>query len=142
MTWTYTSTDISLSRDKVRLTIGDTDSGDQILQDEEIAYALTLSSDVRSASVYAAEFAAAKYTRLADKSMGDLSISYSQKADSYLELAGRLRRSVATGALPYFGGISISGKDSREADTDRVKPAFTVDMLDDTQIADSDEDDA
>lgn len=142
MTWTYTSTDLTADRDKVRTYIGDTDPSDQLLSDEQIAFALTEAGPVRSASALACEWIAAKFARQADKSVGDMSITYSQKAAQYTDLAQRLRREATVLALPYFGGISQSAKDTREADTDRVKPAFTTTMLDDPQLSSATDDDS
>ena len=134
MTWTYTSP-LSGDRDKVRTYIGDTDTTDQLLSDEQIAFALTEEGTVRAASAIAAEWIAALFSRKADKSVGDLSISYSQRAAQYTALAVRLRGRSSRLALPYFGGISETTKDTREDDSDRVEPAFTVDMLDDPAVS-------
>ena len=80
MSWTY-SRDPSVSdRDKVRFLIGDTDVDDQLISDEEIDWLLTEESSVTSASVRACETVAAKFARLADKSVGDLRLSLSQKS--------------------------------------------------------------
>lgn len=144
MTWTYTSTDPSgTTRDQVRTYIGDTDTTDQLLTDEQIAFALTEGGTVSLAAAIAADWIAATFARKADKSVGDLSISYSQTAQQFSKLADRLRSESSRISLPYFGGISQSAKDTREADTDRVKPAFTVDMLDNPDVsAGTDESDA
>ena len=142
MTWTYSSP-ASGDRDKVRTYIGDTDTNDQLLSDEQITYALEEEATIRAASALAAEWIAALFSRKADKSVGDLSISYSQRAQQYMALAAGLRSRSARAVLPYFGGISQTTKDTREADTDRVKPAFTVDMLDNPNAgAGTDETDA
>lgn len=134
MTWTYISP-ASGNRDKVRTYIGDTDSTDPLLSDEQITYALSEAGTVRAASALCAEWIAALFSRKADKSVGDLSISYSQRASQYTQLAAGLRSRAARTVLPYFGGISETAKDTREADTDRVEPAFTVDMLDDPLVS-------
>jgi hypothetical protein len=115
---------------KVRIYIGDTDPADQILDDATIDFALEEESSVRAAAALAAEWIAAIFSKKADMSTGDMSISYSQKATQFLAIATRLRSRSAESALPYAGGISQTSKAAREADTDRVLPAFTVDMLD------------
>lgn len=52
----------------------------------------------------------------------------------YLALSKTLREAAAGSntflVAPFCGGISQSDKSSRESDTDRVEPAFTVDMQD------------
>ena len=140
MTWGYASP-LSGDRDKIRTYIGDTDTTEQLLSDEQIAFALEEEGTVRSASALAAEWISALFARKADKSVGDLSISYSQRAAQYAALAVRLRGRSSRLVLPYFGGISETTKDTREDDTDRVKPAFTVDMLDDPAVTSTDDDD-
>ena len=143
MTWTFTSSDLSGDREQVRTYIGDTDSADPLLSYEQIALALTDGGSVRGAAALAAEWIAASFSRRADKSEGDLSISYSQTSKQYLDLANRLRTDSNRIALPYFGGISQAAKEAREADTDRVEPAFTVDMLDNPSVSsDTDETDS
>ncbi len=139
MTWSYISTDLSGSREQIRTHIGDTDTTDQLLSDEQIALAETTEGTVGASAALCADWISAKYARKADKSAGDLSISYSQIAKQYADLAKRLRANSSGTLLPYFGGISITAKETREEDTDRVKPAFTVDMLDDPSITSSDE---
>ena len=52
--WTYCA-DFTLARDRVRLTIGDTQAADQLVSDEEIAYCRRKRD---SASSFAARFAA------------------------------------------------------------------------------------
>lgn len=139
MAWTYSSPD-SGDRDKVRTYIGDTDSTDQLLSNEQIAYALSEGGTVKEAAAIAAEWIAALFARKSDTSVGDLSISYSQRAQQYRQLANGLRSRSARYALPYFGGISEAAKDTREADTDRVEPGFTVTMLDDETISSASDD--
>ncbi len=135
MTWTYTSTDLTADRDKVRTYVGDTDSTDPLLSDEQIALAITEEGTARAASALACDWIAATFARQADKRAGDLSISYSQKSERYVEMARTLRRESAKLVLPYCGGISESAKTTREEDTDRVKPAFSVAMMDDPTLA-------
>ena len=135
MTWTFTSTDVSgTSRDQIRTYIGDTDSSDQLLSDEQIALALTDGGGVKAGAAIAADFVSAKFARKADKSVGDLSISYAQMAKHYAELASRLRAVAGREVLPYFGGISETTKATRENDTDRVKPGITITMMDNPEL--------
>ena len=111
----------------MRFLIGDTDSSDQQLTDEEIAYLLTEYTAPKRAALEAARSLQAKYSRLCDQRTGDISISYSQRRDSYAALVRDLQRGML--GAPYAGGISQADKDSDEDDTDRVKPAFRVEMM-------------
>lgn len=139
MTWTYGPT-FSLARDRVRLLIGDTDSSDQLVSDEEIALYVTGGqlaevNDYLSAAAVC-DAIAAKFSRRADMSAGGSSASLSQQATAYQRKARQLRRQSALGTSPFIGGISIADKDDREADSDRVAPAFSREMGDQSSTDD------
>jgi len=127
MTWTYSGDPGSTSRDEVRFLIGDTDNGDQIVSDEEIAYAIAQEGNNRLAAIRVIRATAGKYARKVDKAVGDLKMSYGQIAKHYMDLAVFLESSDDNLYAPmaYAGGITHSGKDSVKADTDRVDPSFT-----------------
>ena len=91
MSFTYNiavSTDI----DKVRFNIGDTNSSDYQLEDEEITYLLTLGS-VTHASIQACYMIAARYASKVDEGLSDHSKTYSQLQTHYTQLARRLSQS-------------------------------------------------
>ena len=120
--------------DKVRFYLGDTDSTDPLLQDEEILFALSEYGGPRLAAAACCDSLAAKNARLADLAEGQLRISYSQRYKQFLEMAAVLRSRAAVLAVPSAGGISISDKEAAEGDTDRVSPSFTVDILDNEMV--------
>lgn len=128
MAWTYSGDPSASLRDEVRFLIGDTDTSDQQLSDAEVDYTLTSASDDASlAAVKCAQALAAHYARRADKTVGDLSLSYSQLSKHYLDLVAQLQATAAVAlAAPYAGGISVSDKETDEDDSDRVQPAFRV----------------
>lgn len=133
MTWTYdgtpgTDTDAE-RRDAVRLLVGDTDTNDQLVTDEEITFALDQADDnVYAASGTIARSISALYSRRADTSIEGVSVSYSQRASQYEALAVKLERDAkrkgAALGTPTAGGISISEMDSAEDNDDRPTPAF------------------
>ena len=125
MSWSY-STALATAKDQVRLLLGDTDTTDQQLQDEEIAFFVTQRGDVYMSAVLCAESLAAKYSRLTDVTSGDQQKEQrSQKAAAYLALAQRLRAEARSrGVTPYAGGLSIGDKQGREGNVDRVTPFF------------------
>ena len=103
MAWTYSGNPASSLKDSVRFLVGDTDTTDQIVTDEEIAWALGVVDD----SIYQAAHdlcvsLAAKFARMAtSKSVGDLSLSYSDRSSAFHSLADRIldlasRRDVPT----------------------------------------------
>lgn len=135
MTWTYNPADLSSSLAKVRLMIGDTNTNDQLLQDEEINYFLTVNSSPMSAAVMAARAIASKFARLADTDIETASVKYSQKAKGYADLADTLEKqsnSALSGGLagPSATGISIAAMEQADDDTDRPIPENRKGMFD------------
>lgn len=125
MSWTYGADPANSDRDAVRLTIGDTDTTDQQLQDSEVSYYLTTYGSVGDASYYAAQALSAKYARKVDKAVGDLKISYSQRSERYAALADELKmQSANSGVGVYSGGRTVTNKETVEDDSDRVQPSF------------------
>jgi len=75
---------------------------DQLLQDEEIDYLLTETQNILLAASRAAKAVAAKFARQADKAVGDLRISLSQKAQAYKTLAADLEKQARSVSMPAF----------------------------------------
>lgn len=131
MTWTYDSTAPgSSAKSLVRLLIGDTSSGDQLLQDEEIEALIALEGNNYTAAALACETIAASFSRRADQKVGQLSIRLSQLSDQYSARADRLRKRGRLRGGVYAGGISRSDVDTVKADTDEVRGQFEVGMTD------------
>lgn len=131
MTWSYTGNPANSDLDALRFRLGDTDPADQQFSDEELDYLLAEKSTVPLAALEAARQLHFRYSKLVDKTVGDLKISYGQRAGRYKELISQLKRdSVWLSAMPYAGGIRESDKDSVEEDVDRVKPNFKLGMHD------------
>jgi hypothetical protein len=129
MSWRYSGDPADSSGDMVRFLVGDTNTTDQQITDEEIAWLLTEESTVYLAAAAAARAIGAKYARQVDKAVGDLRLSASQRAAHYRDLAATLtRRAQIAGAVPFAGGISAASKQTLNDDTDRVRPAFSRDM--------------
>lgn len=134
MTWSYSGDPTSDPKDEVRFLIGDTDSDDQLIEDEEINYLLDKEGGIiLEAAARAAGAIAAKFAREADKDIGDYSISASQRAEAYRELEKALSKeskdSRAKSAIPFAGGISRDDKKQTRQDTDRVDPKFRKDLM-------------
>jgi hypothetical protein len=125
VSWSYDASPLTSNLDAVRFLVGDTDSADQQLQDEEITYLLTVGGGVRMAAYKAAKALASKYARKIDRGVGDLRISYSQKYRQYLTLAEALRVDMASHVAPVVLSLSASAKDTAGLDTDNVTPFFT-----------------
>lgn len=114
MAWSYSGDPSSSSRDEVRFLIGDTDADDQLLQDSEVDYLVSVSPDGSGHNYLAASAAcdaiAARYAKQISKSVGSLSIQLSEKYQHYKELADTLYDMATKGALarkpgpPRLGG--------------------------------------
>lgn len=128
MTWSYSGNPKDNNKDAVRFLVGDTDSDEELIQDEEILFILDTETNIYRAAANVAESIAAMFSRKADVSIGDYSESLSQQADNYLKLAERLRKTARKNiqfkGIPFAGGISKTDKEITQKDTDRVKPAF------------------
>lgn len=134
MAWTYNNAPGTSSatgrRDAVRWLVGDTDTSDQQVTDEEVTFALSEAGDnVYSAAALVARGIAGKYARLVDNSFETVDTSYSDRQKHYQQLATKLEQEARSrgGRLgtPVAGGISIDTMDSVEDDSDRPDPAFT-----------------
>ncbi len=138
MTWTYDNNPAGSDLSEVRYLVGDTDSTDELVSDEEIAYAVASEANNTMAAVRTARAIASKFARLVTKAVGDLKINYSDRVKHYMDLATFLEDSdpAANIPVPYAGGISVSDKDSVEENTDRVNPAFERGQFDNPEDSD------
>ena len=131
MAFTYESTaPESSARSYIRLLLGDTSSGNPMLQDEEIDAFLSLEGGRDIAASHAADAIGATFARQVDKTVGKLRISLGKASESYFALADRLRFKAGSRAAPYAGGISQDDKRDVERDTDRVRPGISVGFTD------------
>lgn len=91
MSWSYSGDPSTSLLDLARFLILDTDSSDQLLQNEELQFLIDTWGDAYEAARNAAVTLAGRFTRqsVQSKSVGDLSISESffGKAAEYRELA-------------------------------------------------------
>lgn len=104
MTWTYTP-DFTLSRDKVRLILGDTVSTTPLVTDEEIAWAVTENnSDLYLAAALLCDSLSGRFASQAttSKTVGSLSLSksYGEQSTRWSTRAAELRAQAAVMAPP------------------------------------------
>lgn len=121
MSFTY---NVSNNIGKVRLLIGDTNSGDVLLEDEEINTFLTEYGNVKIAASHAAMAISAKFSRDADKQIGSLRISLSIRAENYKNLSKEIKQNTSSILTAYVGGISKSDNADNKGNVDRVSPSF------------------
>lgn len=132
MTFTYDPgvTPVS-NKDKVRLLIGDTDRDDQQFTDEEITAILTMEGNVFSSAELCCFSLSVKYSKLVDKTVGELRLRLGQRATAYAARAKEIKsRGALNSAIPFSGGIVQSQKATQEEDADRVNPGFQIGMHD------------
>lgn len=132
MSWTYGGDPSANNRDFVRFEVGDTDTTDQLVTDEEIAGAVSLYGNKWKAAAAVAQAIAGKFARRVDSTMGKLKLAYSQRVKHYLELAKKLEAEAKKHgrAAPWAGAVSKDEKQTEEDDTDRAEPAFAVRQFD------------
>ena len=139
MTCTYTAGESA--KDDVRLLISDTNTEATIeerLEDEDIERLLFLrlgtanpsgrGAGFMNAAADAADSLAAKFARKTD--VGADKVNFPTRSEELRATARGLRARASSGATPYAGGISVSDKAARAADTDRTPSSFTRGMLD------------
>jgi hypothetical protein len=140
LSWSYNPSDLGTTTasgrlNSVRLLIGDTDTNEQIMQDEEITFSLAqTNNNVYYAGSWACHMIASKYSRLVDlKIEGSLS-RYSELAKQYITMSDHLndlgKRTNGKSLGVSAGGISVADMTSVQADTDNVDPSFTVQQFD------------
>jgi len=147
MSWSYSASDLTTTTsagriNTVRLLVGDTDTTDQLVQNEEITFALSQTGDnVYYAAVWICRAIAAKFSRMVTTTLdGALSANYSDRAKQYTQLATQIEaqgKKTSGKALGISaGGISVAAMDLANATTDRVTPAFGVTQFDNVEAGD------
>ena len=126
MTWSYSVIGLTTNKkNQVRLMIGDTDTADQLIQDEEIElYLLQNSDEVIPSAVDCCEAIAAEFSRQADTTNGALSIKCSQRAKAYLVLADRIRDKLSNYGEIFVGGATWDDVENLDNDSSLVQPDF------------------
>lgn len=123
MTWTYDATDLSTDLSKIRRNIGDTNTYDQGLSDEEIQSFVDDGLSIDHATLRAAQALYAKWVRDVDRSNIGMSASRSQKLQHLRDLINDyLKPRVGSRAQPFVGGVSEAGKEAIESDSDFIQP--------------------
>lgn len=137
MAWTYSGDPGQSALDAVRFLIGDTDECEQLLQDGEIKWLLNqYNNGPMNAAIRACETIMSKFSRLMDENVGQVKLTYSQRAKAYRDMRNDLVNRLATEDMtPFAGGISQAQEQATAANSDRVKPDFTKHMMENKQIS-------
>lgn len=132
MTWSYSGNPASSSLNAVRFLVGDTDSADPIVTDEEINFAIGINSDVYAASVIVIKAIIAKYSRDVDSQIESVRVSSSQRVSHFTNLLNSYESVVQDSeglGTPVVSGVSVSDMEDVDNDDDIPKPAFEKDQF-------------
>lgn len=139
MAWSYDASDLDTTTasgrlNTVRLLLGDTDTLDQQVQNEEITFSLSQTNDnVYFAAAWLARTVASKYARKVNVQLdGSLSADYSDLAKQYTSLAETLEyQGKKTGAIigVVAGGLTKSDINAVRTNTDRIEGSFRRDRF-------------
>jgi hypothetical protein len=139
MSWSYDPTDLNTTTasgrlNTVRLLVGDTDTDDQQLQDEEITFSLSETGDsAYLAAAWSARAVASKYSRLVTTQLdGALKSDYSDLSKQYRTLADNLEYKGKTSGSSVgilAGGISKTRVKVVRENTDRIEGSFRRDRF-------------
>lgn len=141
MAWSYSGDPSRSDKDAVRFRLGDTDVNHQQVSDGEITYTLAEKSDSIPSTVLALAIALRnKYAPYVNEKTDRVSIEYGQMFEHFKALVKEIKRDSALTAMPFAGGISVGDKAARVDDTDRVKPKFTKDLHEHSDLGPSEED--
>ena len=123
MAWSF-SDSLSTNLDKVRLKLGDTETTDQILQNETISALLTEhSDDVNLATIACCRAIIAKYNRTIDRNAAGMSANRSIIVENYRQLlAELLRANRGNAGARYKGSFSRDRQETIEDDSDFILP--------------------
>jgi hypothetical protein len=139
MAWSYDPTDLDTTTasgrlNTVRLLVGDTETLDQQVQNEEITFGLSENGDnIYYAGAWIARAIASKYSRKVNTSLdGALKADYSDLAKQYKVLADDLEyQGKTSGAVigVLAGGITKSSVNAVRANTNRIEGSFRRDRF-------------
>jgi hypothetical protein len=135
MAFTYSGDPASSSRDAVRFLLNDTSTASAELNDAEVEWLVAEQPNVyRAAAQGARQLATQAANGVASKTVGSLTLTYSERATKWLDIADSLddkaKKGLGSAIAAYSGGISKMDKEAIASDTDFDEPWFYRDMWD------------
>lgn len=124
--------------DEVRFLVGDTDTSDQQVSDEEIWYAVSANVTAIAAAAKIARAIANKYARLVTSSVGSVSESASDLWNHYREMADEFDQQSGSLVTPSFGGITVAEHTTDRANANNVQPFAVRDQFNNPNADDPD----
>lgn len=129
MTFSYDVTKLSDELNKIRLYIGDTDSSDPLLEDEEIELVQVDSTSFLKRVSVCCHLICSKLAKRVDYRLSLLTEKASVLYDRYKVMAKRYEV-MSSLSYPWAGSVLKSFKEATEDDTTLVKPKFKVGLHD------------
>lgn len=133
--FTYSGDPSESNRDEVRFLIGDTIESRPLFDDREIDFQLTKTPNKKIAGAELLENKARQFAVQADVRVGDVSKAFGKVSENMFKAAADLRADANKRALPFFGGLSISGKEALRERSDDVQPQFSIGQNDNPTAA-------
>lgn len=90
MTWTYGGDPSANARDEIRYRVGDTDTNEQLVSDEEIAFQVATNDTTLDAARATAQAILATFARQPTFSTPEQRIELRQRAETYKEMVADL----------------------------------------------------
>ena len=103
MSWSYSGDPNTSPMDAVRFYLQDTDSEDPIMTNEDILFLLVDNQDPKVAAINGVKTLVTKYAMLADSTIGDVSVKYTQKLGDLANLIVLLEDGISAGILVTVG---------------------------------------
>lgn len=129
MAWTYDTT-LETELSQVRLLIGDTESTQPQLTDEELTFLIDSEGNIYRAAAAACRALMAEYARKVDKAVGDLKINYSQRMKAYESLGKSLFIRGGGLGIPSAGGVYVADREANEGNESIIQPAIKIGIHD------------
>ena len=139
MAWSYDPTDLNTTTasgrlNTVRLLVGDTDTTDQQVQNEEVTFSLSENgNNVYYSGAWVARAIASKYSRKVNTELsGALKADYSDLVTHYNSLADNLEYQGKTSGASVgvlAGGITKSKVEAVRQNTNRIEGSFRRDRF-------------
>lgn len=132
MGWSYDITSLATSQlYQIRLELQDTDSTEQLLQDEEIVWIIAQENSTLGAAARGAEIIARLFSRQADTVQNPtVKLQFKTRVTAYHNLAITLRKRASGARAPISISSSASSKQTARQNTDRTGPYFRRGMMD------------
>lgn len=129
MSFSYDLSDLATELNRLRLEIGDVDSNDYFLDDEEIEIVQSEKTSFYRRAAACCDLICAKIARNVKTKIGHFSEDANEMFIHYKELAAKFKTCAST-SYPWSSAISVSEKETYEDDTSLVKPKIKLGIHD------------